>query len=552
LTSSHRGAGKMVKKHLLLDINIPPSELGLPNVIQINAQDIELVYHKRWVDEIKYTIQWILSATKKDPETKTRFREDAEFEFGPPPPKRGNPDRLVVKGSGLRIAMPRDSSSKEKVIFEIDKVRLTNASLPEEDRVGMNGVAMERFSIRASGFRMLYEGYPRLVGAGDGGNVLLKSNGTSSSEIFDMYQYDCAKPTDRALLLIRATDARILFDDLASGFDRPLNPVPMRVFLVAREAEAWLPEKTTDALKWLFKANKEEKSQLMAFPASVRGKPTNINIKLNVGPDLELTIFERVDPYPVGYVDGAPRARHLMGDVAGGGGGVGGGEGSAAHHGKQQCGSHVTKTSPKILDKALRPLRKTAKAVAKLAVALSSRSEGSSPPPVGRRTRAQATSDPIAPLLAQASDEVHTLDRANDRIRQLEELTRRLESELDAKDTRHGQRMKEISDILSSLSKRISMACDRVVETAGSRSVSGPKRQEGEEEKEEEQSGGEEDDDDDDDNDDDDDDGNGVNDAEETSNAGRQRHRRRREKRRRRTRRKNNHHNNDGDALRDE
>ena len=258
LTSANMNGNQTKKKHLLLDIHVPPTELGLPNIIQINAQDIELTYHKRWVDELKHVIQWILSATKKDPDTKIRYRETPEFVFGPPPPVRGKPDRLA-KASGLRVSMPRNSLSTEMVIFEIEKVRLANMSLSEEECLGMNGVAMERFSIRAKGFQMSYVGYPRLIGAGDSSNKWLRPNDTPPSEIFDKYHYDCAKPTDRAIMLVRAAEARILYDDLASSFDRPLTSVPMRVFIVAREAEAWLPEKSQMPSKWLFKANKERK-----------------------------------------------------------------------------------------------------------------------------------------------------------------------------------------------------------------------------------------------------------------------------------------------------
>ena len=114
---------------------------------------------------------------------------------------------------------------------------------------------------------------------------------------------------------------------------------------------------------------------------------------------------------------------------------------------------------------------------------------------MGRRSRAQAKSDPIVPLLADVEPEVDSLSRANDRIRQLEELNRRLERELEAKDTRHGERMREISSILSSLSKRISMACDRVVdrvvEAAESRKSGGLKGEGGEDNEDDEDVEGE-------------------------------------------------------------
>ena len=182
-----------------------------------------------------------------------------------------------------------------------------------------------------------------------------------------------------------------------------------------------------------------------------------MNIKVSIGPNLEVTIFERVDPYPVGYVDGKPRARHLMEDT------VGTTEDTGDIGNKSHKSDSLTSRS---LNKALRPLRKTAKAVSKLAAALSSKGVMTEEKlPVGRN-RAQATSDPVLPLALTTKagpGNTLTLEDASRRIQELEELNERLQNQLEAREGAYKQRTSDLGGILSSLSRRISMACDNVM-----------------------------------------------------------------------------------------
>ena len=137
-------------------------------------------------------------------------------------------------------------------------------------------------------------------------------------------------------------------------------------------------------------------------------------------------------------------------------------EGVAVATSNKEQSPYMPRASSEALDEALRPLRKTSKAVAKLARALSSK-DASSSPPKSRRRRAQALSDPSFLLLTDNDVEPQTLKHANTRIQHLEELIKKLQTELDSKDAKYKHRMTEISDILASLSRRISMACDKVV-----------------------------------------------------------------------------------------
>jgi hypothetical protein len=103
--------------------------------------------------------------------------------------------------------------------------------------------------------------------------------------------------------------AIVLFDSLVTAFDRPKTKVPMHVHLRMDSANCWLPQKVTDALSHLFAMNALEKSDVLPFYKVYDGPVirTNMNMNVDVGNGLALTMYERNDPHPIEYVNHVPR-----------------------------------------------------------------------------------------------------------------------------------------------------------------------------------------------------------------------------------------------------
>ena len=140
-----------------------------------------------------------------------------------------------MKANNIRVTIPRDSFSDERVTIFVAMAMVSNEQLDGRTSVGLNGVDFNRFVIDGNGARLAYYGYEELVAKPT------DSAEKTSLQIFDPHANDCAKPIDGGISLIEAVALKIWFDDLASGFDRDRARVLMRVKIAGRFARAWLP-----------------------------------------------------------------------------------------------------------------------------------------------------------------------------------------------------------------------------------------------------------------------------------------------------------------------